>query len=335
MCEGEVRAQPEDFVVTEELGFLPTGSGEHDWLTVRKRNLNTQQVVEWLAKTANVAQSAVGFAGLKDNRAVTTQSFTVWRPKGEHIDYASFSSNGLSIIEQSKHSKKLKRGVHRANRFDLVLRNISSDYQSDLEQRLVAIQQSGVPNYFGAQRFGRGAQNIPQAIELFTGVRKRVPKPLKGLLLSATRSWLFNEVVSSQLEHAGAISLNDQQWLNLQGSGSVFVGCPKDDQRYSELDIHQTAPLWGNSRQKYLEGAPSQLAREAEVLSPFTQLQAGLERFGLEYQRRASRAKVIDLEWRFDESAESSQTIALKLSFSLFRGQFATSVLRELIQGVQ
>ncbi|MCU9611819.1 tRNA pseudouridine(13) synthase TruD, partial [Escherichia coli] len=71
-----MRAQPEDFQVDELLGFAPSGQGEHCLLRVRKRNANTAWVARELARAADVPVHAVGYAGLKDRRAVATQWFS-------------------------------------------------------------------------------------------------------------------------------------------------------------------------------------------------------------------------------------------------------------------
>src|SRR5262245_50015881 len=78
---GRLRAEPEDFLVEEDLGFAPSGAGSHVLLKVRKRNANTEWVARELARAAGCRQHDVGFAGLKDRHAVTTQWFSVPLPR--------------------------------------------------------------------------------------------------------------------------------------------------------------------------------------------------------------------------------------------------------------
>ena len=78
---GVLRARPEDFEVDEILGFEASGEGPHALLSVRKRGANTEWVARELARTVGVKPFEVGFAGLKDRNAITTQHFTVPRGK--------------------------------------------------------------------------------------------------------------------------------------------------------------------------------------------------------------------------------------------------------------
>ncbi|MEM8085843.1 tRNA pseudouridine(13) synthase TruD, partial [Morganella morganii] len=77
---GVLKAQPEDFLVQEDLGFEPDGDGEHVMVRIRKTGCNTRFVAEELAKFAKIAARAVSYAGLKDRHAVTEQWFCLQMP---------------------------------------------------------------------------------------------------------------------------------------------------------------------------------------------------------------------------------------------------------------
>jgi len=64
-------------VVEEILGFAASGAGPHALLSIRKRGANTEWVARELARVAGCKPFEVGFAGLKDRNALTTQAFTV------------------------------------------------------------------------------------------------------------------------------------------------------------------------------------------------------------------------------------------------------------------
>jgi tRNA pseudouridine13 synthase len=76
-----LRVEPEDFVVEEDLGFAPSGSGPHALLRVRKRGANTEWVARELARAVGCRPFDVGYAGLKDRHALTTQWFSVPMPR--------------------------------------------------------------------------------------------------------------------------------------------------------------------------------------------------------------------------------------------------------------
>lgn len=337
ICDGVIRQQASDFIVIENLDFEAFGSGEHDWLIIRKTNFNSQSVADYLARIANVARSAVSFAGMKDNRAVTTQAFTVWRPqgtKGASVDYAAKLPAEMEVLVQDKHNKKLKRGSHRSNTFKLRVENVPGEYESELGERLALIREKGVPNYFGAQRFGRAAQNLEQVSTMFRQGSKGISRPLKSILLSSARSYLFNELVSNRIAEKRFAKVEQGEWLNLQGTASVFVSTEEDAQRMVELDVHPTAPMWGKGVDKWRDKAPDQIALEDQILEPFELFRDGLERFGLEYQRRPIRTKINELNWSFGPSETVGNQVC-ELEFTLQRGQFATSVLRELFNGIE
>jgi len=196
-ARGLIRSCPEDFRVDEELGFEADGEGEHLLIHLRKRNRNTDQVARQLARHAGVRARDVSYCGLKDRVAVTTQWFSIWLPGKPDPDWSSLEDDDVKILSQTRHRKKLPRGALRANRFTLVLRELEGDREA-LEKRLVRVLEQGVPNYFGEQRFGRGGSNLQAAQSMFAGHRVK-DRHLRGLYLSAARSFLFNEVLAARI----------------------------------------------------------------------------------------------------------------------------------------
>ena len=193
---------PEDFVVDEQLPFELSGQGEHAWLRVRKRNNNTDWVAARIAEYAGVKKHAVGYAGLKDRFAVTTQWFSVYMPGRDDVDWDNFQYEGIEILAAARHRKKLQRGALQQNRFRIRLRDIDpadSDTFSRLVQRCELIRRQGVPNYFGEQRFGHDLSNLVDAEDLFSRMRKRLSRHKRSLLLSAARSWIFNIILSERI----------------------------------------------------------------------------------------------------------------------------------------
>ena len=77
---GLIKSQPEDFQVFEQLGFTPSGSGEHLFIYVQKRSLTTSKLVELIASDLDLSPRLVGYAGLKDKQAVTCQWLSLHLP---------------------------------------------------------------------------------------------------------------------------------------------------------------------------------------------------------------------------------------------------------------
>lgn len=330
---GVFRAQPEDFVVEELDAFAPSGAGEHLLLTVRKRGMNTAHAARRIAAWAGVAESAIGYAGMKDRHALTTQRFSVWMPGRPAPDPATLQAatadgseaggERIEVLDAAWHARKLPRGALAGNRFALRLREVRGD-PAAIEARLQAIAAQGVPNYFGEQRFGRDGDNVAAALAMFRG--RRMARDKRTLLLSAARSALFNRVLARRvLEGCWDRGLDGEVWM-LDGTRSVFGPEPASEAlagRLAGFDIHPTAPLWGRGE---LRSTGTARALELAALddAEAQALRTGLERAGLAQERRATRMRVGGLDWHVPQPG------TLDLRFELPAGSYATCVLDEL-----
>jgi tRNA pseudouridine13 synthase len=317
------RSAPEDFIVEEIDAFEASGAGEHLLLTVEKRGMNTAFAAKRIAAWAGVAESAIGYAGLKDRHALTRQRFSVWIPKKIAPEIAALQSPDLRILDAHWHTRKLPRGALAGNRFVLTLREVEGD-RGAIEARLGAIAARGVPNYFGEQRFGRGGDNVSKALSMFAG--RRVPREERSHLLSAARSELFNRVLAARVRAScWDVGLDGEVWI-LDGSRSVFGPEPWNDTlaaRLARFDIHPSGPLWG--RGELRSGGDARVLEQAALEDGrIADLRAGLERAGLEQERRALRLRpeAFSFEW--------VEPQALRLCFELPSGAYATAVLAEL-----
>lgn len=318
---GTLRAAPEDFEVDEDLGFEPDGTGEHVFLRIEKREANTEWVAQRLAQFAGIAPMNVGFSGLKDRHALTRQSFSVQLPGRADPDWQAMNIEGVRVIEAKRHSRKLKRGVHKGNKFVIRLRNISGD--RDAADALIArVKEQGVPNYFGVQRFGRNGENLRSAQALFSGAR--MGRSQRGFALSAARSHIFNAILARRVaDESWNKALEGEVWM-LAGTHSIFGPQEIDDtllKRLAAFDIDPTGPLWGRGE---LRSAATVASIEQEIASAEAVFSAGLAAEDLKQERRSLRLRAEDLqhEWESDDT--------LCISFILPSGAFATSVVREI-----
>jgi tRNA pseudouridine13 synthase len=322
LCAAAIRRSPTDFCVVENLAIEFSGDGEHDYLWIEKTGANTQWVARQLARHAKVRSSDVGYSGLKDRHAVTRQWFSLPR-RGERADWSAFASEGVEILEVKRHQRKLKRGAHRSNSFRIALHAEPTlpDVQV-VEARLEQISRNGVPNYFGPQRFGHNGSNVGLARQLFSG--KRLHRDKRSIAISAARSYLFNEILAARVGNGTWNRIQPGEFANLDGSGSVFQVDDPDEElerRCAEMDIHPTATLWG-----LRSGiSPTDIsALERDATEAHRDLAVGLEQLGIKPAHRALRVRVENLSWQFENEA-------LWLDFTLPKGAFATSVLRELV----
>jgi tRNA pseudouridine13 synthase len=320
LARGTLRAEPEDFVVEEDLGFSASGTGQHVLLKVRKRDANTQWVARELAKLCGCHPRDIGYAGLKDRRAVAIQWFTVPRSRLSLEAWREVQQPEFNVLDAAAHSRKLPRGALAGNRFAIRIRDVDSTMlESALADRMAEITRRGVPNYFGPQRFGRDGANLTGIARGLTDLRP----PERGFVLSAARSLVFNAVLAERVKDGTWDRLEAGDIANLDGRGSVFPVDAVDPTliaRCESLDIHPTGPLWGR-------GTPAVKDRvgelETRVAGGFQQACALVADAGMDQERRALRLAVRDFAWE-------NESNAVLLRFRLARGSFATTVLREI-----
>jgi len=321
--EGVVRAAPEDFVVDEQLGFVPSGAGEHVMLWVEKRDANTTWVAGRLATLAGVARRDVGYAGLKDRFAVTRQWFSVGLAGRPEPDWSALGAEGVQVLEAVRHHRKLRRGALTGNRFRLRVRELAGATEQAV-QTLGEIARRGFPNLFGPQRFGHQGRNLDAARRLLDGTLRRVKREQRSIYLSAARSLLFNAVAAARIDDGSWERALDGEPLVLDGRRSFFIcdiADPELPDRLETLEIHPSGPLWGRG-DAAIERAAAVF--EHGLLEPFVNWREGLERLGLEAGRRALRVRAADLAWSLEDGV-------LELEFELPAGSYATSLLREVV----
>ncbi|MFI8555134.1 tRNA pseudouridine(13) synthase TruD [Psychrobacter sp. NPDC077938] len=358
------KANTTDFIVNELLPLDFTGEGEHLWLHIEKSGMNTAYLAKLLSEWTDIPLRDVGYSGLKDRHALTTQWFSLRIPKKQlpPIEFAPVDigeNETVTILAQHWHNKKLNRGTHRANQFVITLRDIQFASASDennennvspeqllsakeaVEQHLTRISGNGVPNYFGPQRFGRQGNNVREALSLFArppreprpqpkkSKRKRAPREQNTMELSAARSLIFNKILAARVRDGSWNTGLAGEVFNLDGSGSIFTSETLDDTLHARIDsgdIHPTAVLWGTGNDK-VTGSAADLETIVVQHSPLLmQLATGLEQRDIKAQRRALRLPIEALSWEWSDD----QTLVL--NFTLTTGSFATSVLASLVQ---
>ncbi|MEL6115523.1 tRNA pseudouridine(13) synthase TruD [Photobacterium sp. SP02] len=324
VCQGRSKVRPEDFIVKEQLGFDFTGSGEHFMVKIRKTGENTKYVVNELAKACGVKSRDVSWAGLKDRHAVTEQWLSVHLPGKPDPDLTPFVAEhpGVEVLATDRHDKKLRPGDLAGNHFELRLTEL--DNPQDLDARLVKIQQQGVPNYFGAQRFGHDGNNVVKARAWGNDEFRVRDKSKRSFYLSAARSWLFNLVLSQRIADGKADTLLAGDCVQQQGREDwqlVEQITPEWQAQVAAGEWLITAPVTGDN------ALPSQgeaAAFEMAVIEQEPLLLKLIRDNRMRHERRALMLRPADMHWQLHADQ-------LEVQFSLPAGCFATAVLRELI----
>ena len=145
VLRGKIKVHPEDFQVEEVVEIPIKDKGEYSYYKLKKKNINTLLVLDLIQKYWKVSRDRIGFCGLKDKRAVTTQYISIKNGPEENLHGPNFTLTFLG-----KGENPLKLGDAKGNIFTVTLRNVNS---SKIFKNLNLVREIGFVNYFGEQRF--------------------------------------------------------------------------------------------------------------------------------------------------------------------------------------
>ena len=348
-----MRFEPEDFIVEEIPLYEPTGVGPHTFFAIRKRNLTTFEAINQIADVLNVNPNDIGYAGLKDKHAITTQVLSVHGITPEGILKIELSD--IEILWVAGHGHKLRVGHLRGNRFEIILRDIPLIHIPKINNRMLRFQSEGVPNRFGDQRFGNkqdthligkvlvkkdwktlvnyiqtdslrekaGKRILQEDQDKMEKVIRSIPHRMRRLYLSAYQAHLFNRILDMRLPNLGRLCDGDVAIKHINNAPFLVKDAIKEQPRADAFEISPSGPIFGyKMRQpvgKIQEMEDSLLKSEGLRLDAFRKV-AGIRLAGT---RRPLRMK---LEFQNVEEVEAG----IRLCFSLPVGCYATVVLSEL-----
>jgi len=323
-CGGSFKASPEDFEVEELPAYEPNGlpDGEHGYLWIEKRGRSTPEVAKLLARHLGLTDRDVSWAGLKDKHAVTRQWLSLpWKALAK---LEGFTAPGVTVLKTSRHRNKLKTGHLRGNRFTLVVRGVR-----DVGAARAAFEQliaRGVPNAFGAQRFGARGDNADRGRQLLLAGGRHRDRFERKLFLSAYQSALFNRVLGLRLTRGLFATVLRGDVLKKQETGGEFIcdDVQVDQPRADAFEISPTGPMFGPEMRAPLHDAA---ALEAEVLAAEGVTVETFKAGGDETRGTRRLLRVRLGEPSFEASGD-----VVRLGFGLPSGSYATVVLRELIK---
>lgn len=189
---------PRDFVVQEVPLYLASGEGEHLMIEVRKKSLSTPELIKIFSSTLSIPIKEIGYAGLKDKNALTTQYLTI--PKTAQNKLALLNETNIKILSTNLHNNKIRIGHLKGNKFFIRLKKVAKNDMQKISQILEKIRVYGIPNYFGFQRFGKFGDNYLEGKALIEGKKKIRDKKLALFLISSYQSHLFNLWLSQRIK---------------------------------------------------------------------------------------------------------------------------------------
>lgn len=335
---GRIRAEAADFEVEELPAYAPSGEGPHLYLWVEKRGLDARALLRRLADRYGLEVGELGVAGNKDRHAVTRQWVSLPLDRLGELDpeaQCGELDDEIRVLAADRHGNKLRRGHLRGNRFRIVVRDPSvapAEAAARARAILERLAGSGLPNFYGPQRFGAGGRTLRLGHDLLRdapGARKAVRKDrfLKRLALNSVQSELFNRVLAVRLR-AG--------WLGRVHAGDVLqrpagrrafrvdaAELAASRERLDRGELVPTGPLPG-PKMLAPEGAPGRLERAVQAASGVAD--ADLARFSrlVPGARRPLTVPIGTFE--VEPLADG-----LRVSFELPSGSYASVLLDELM----
>lgn len=324
---GVSKARAEDFRVEELPAYPPAGNGEFLFLWVEKTGLSAEQLVSHVARCLKLAHQDVGTAGMKDRQAVTRQMISV--PARCELLLKTFEHEQIRILKVDRHPHKLRTGHLRGNRFSILIRNPAEQALERAEAIAARLAQTGVPNYFGEQRFGRDAETLTLGLGLLRGTQQpgAIPRArrkfLLRLALSSVQSALFNRALAERMEEGllERVLLGDVMQVVASGGPFVVEDIEREQQRFAAREIVISGPMFGP---KMKQPAGDVARREARLLE-----RAGIrsEEFS-RFSNLTPGTRRPYLIWPGDLNV-SQEPDGIRLEFTLPSGAYATVVLRE------
>lgn len=322
---GVLKAEPAHFKVEEILPYAACGEGEHLFVTVRRSGWNTADVARVLAKCFDLKNQDVGWGGRKDKHAVTTQTFSLRLPLALPLEEAQAALQEIpfEILDLKRHGNKLKTGHVAGNRFEIILSQVTS---GALDQALAIaeiLKQTGLPNFYGEQRFGHQMRNIERAVALMVKAHKARGRK-DAFTVSALQGALFNLWLKARIERNdfGTLRLGDVAQKTDTGGLFVVDDLNEAALRFAAHQIVYTGPIYGYKMMAATHDAGD---FETQVLSACQFDFQAFKPLRAPGSRRTALLYLNDL------------TIApcasgLRFNFSLPSGAYATTVLREFMR---
>lgn len=310
----------ESFVVDEIPLYAPSGQGEHTYLRIRKTRWTTPAAIEAIARAARANKRDIGYAGMKDKFAVTSQ----WISLPPRSLVPESLPAGIEILEVARHNNKLRVGHNAGNRFTLYFRNEDAGAAERYQQVADFLGSARLPNFFGPQRFGRDGGNLEEAVRFLreaAGGNRRDHQERK-LLASVVQSEIFNRYAQLRLDLAEPLLVGEVVRLSRSRAMFVVEDLPTELARFESGEIVRTGPLIGP---KLMPAGGRILELEKSATASLGLDPADFDALGENAPgtRRDLELSLTDFEFEILDSCR------FRVSFSLPSGSYATQVARE------
>jgi tRNA pseudouridine13 synthase len=322
--DARIGPDPEDFVVDEVPLYPASGQGEHWYVRLRKREATTIELRTAIAQAAGVAAGDVGYAGMKDKHAVTTQWLSVPVTRAQPPEAWQLPPP-FELLEVSRHNNKLRVGHLEGNRFRIRLVGALLDAPARLERFFERFRAQGVTNYYGSQRFGRGQNNLQSALFALRRGRLGPRAGTRGKLLSSViQAEIFNRYAMDRVL-LGPSRLLLGEVVRFSDGRAMFTveDAEREQPRLDRGELRLTGPMVG-PKMKASAGQPLELEQRAIA-------SVGLDEGALHALGRWAPGTRRDLSlWPSDLAFEAAEDGSVTVGFALPAGAYASLIIRNL-----
>jgi tRNA pseudouridine13 synthase len=327
---GRIRASIDDFVVEEVSSIEPSGTGDHLYMSLTKEGMTTREVQVKLAELFHLRPQEIGTGGLKDKDARATQVFSLLLERGKiEPQVAAWSveeSIDVRVNWAKYHGVKFRAGHLLGNSFKVLISDIKVPREEvlDRSKRIAArIHQIGIPNFYGEQRMGRRGKNAQAGWEIIHGEKRVGNRWLTRYLIAAYQSYLCNRYLTERVNGGLFDRLIPGDIVeDHETEERTLVEDPGGlQQRYINREVSFTAPMFGP---KMTRASGKAGAIEDGIFS-----ESGLSNKLLKRSRVTGTRRRGRLTPRIDIEAKQR---GIQLSFTLHKGGFATTLLREFMK---
>lgn len=304
----------EDFVV-DEIGLAWKGNGNFVILHVQKIELTTWDMIAIFAKHLNINAEKIGYAGLKDKHATTSQYISIEAKYEQALK--KFRHPQIKILDKTRHTHSIRMGDLKGNRFTINLFEVNQIQAGQIEKLAKKSEKFGLPNYFGYQRFGRDEDSIEQAKAMIDGELHIEDAKLKKFLVSIYQSVFFNDWLAERILLSR--KENNAKYMLLEGDiymsdeGKIFTPKKIPQKDFEAKKVLPTGLLCGRNVFRAR-------AKAGEIEAKYDD--------GFLYDKGLRRPAIVfpqDLKLEYNNSFD-----IMKIAFTLPKGSYATVFLENI-----
>ncbi|MBX7075895.1 MAG: tRNA pseudouridine(13) synthase TruD [Methanobacteriaceae archaeon] len=172
---GTIRNRYEDFYVEEIPEITPNGEGPNVWIWIEKLGRTTLDVMLDISRDLHIDRRRMGFAGMKDKKALTRQWICISNMDSDEqlkeVEALSGKIYKTEFLKVVRGRKKLRMGQLKGNKFRILIKDVEGMENAENTDEIISdaalrasnilkkLEKTGVPNYFGWQRFGKPRTN--------------------------------------------------------------------------------------------------------------------------------------------------------------------------------